>query len=76
MPFNGMIKLKLKCFKSMQNKITKKVSILYFLHFRTFFKKKRKKDYTTQKHFKSEKKGKRGKRKREEERGKSEKEID
>ena len=47
MPFSAMIKLKLKFFKSMQNKITN--SIFYF----SFIL-----DYMTQKQFNSEKKEK------------------
>ena len=61
-----MIKLKLRFFKSMSNAIAKKY-ILFFFHLRIFlsFKKgkKSRKDYTTQKHFNSEKKVK-GERKR------------
>ena len=52
MPFSGMIRLKLKFFKSMQNKITK--SIFYF----SFILQLKKKDYITQKQFNSEKKEK------------------
>ena len=44
MPFSGMIKLKLKFFKSMQNKITKNINFI-FLSFYNFFSKK---DYMTQ----------------------------
>ena len=61
MPFSGMIKLKLKSFKSMQNKITK--SIFYF-SFILELKKKRKNDYTTQEQFNSEKKEKEGRKKK------------
>ena len=64
MPFSGMIK-----FKLLRIKITKKY-ILFFLHFR--IKKKRKKDYTTQKHFNSEKE----KEEKEEEKRKDNKKID
>ena len=57
MPFSGMIKLKLKFFKSMQNKITK--SIFYFSFILELFKKKKKKkDYMTQKQFNSERRKK------------------
>ena len=52
MPFSGMIKLKLKFFKSMQNKITK--SIFYF----SFILELKKKDYMTQKQFNSDQKEK------------------
>ena len=54
MPFSGMIKLKLKFFKRMQNKITK--SIFYFPFILEL--KKKKKECTTQKQFNSEKKEK------------------
>ena len=52
MSFSGMIKLKLKFFKSMQNKITK--SIFYF----SFILELKKKDYMTQKQFNSDQKEK------------------
>ena len=52
MPFSGMIKLKLKFFKSMQNKISK--SIVYF----SFILELKKKDYMTQKQFNSDQKEK------------------
>ena len=55
MPFSGMTKLKLRFFKSMQNKITK--SIFHF-SFILELKKKTKKDYMIEKHFDSEKKKK------------------
>ena len=61
MPFSGMIKPKLKFFKSMQNKITKKYQFYFsFILEYLFFKK----DYMTQKHFNSEKKEKDRRRKR------------
>ena len=52
MSFSGMIKLKLKFFKSMQNKISK--SIFYF----SFILELKKKDYMTQKQFNSDQKEK------------------
>ena len=64
MPFSGMIKLKLKFSKSMQNKISK--SIVYF----SFILELKKKDYMTQKQLtvtrrkkKKEKEGRKKKRK-------------
>ena len=51
MSFSGMIKSKLNFFKNMQNKIIK--SIFYF-PFILELKRKKKKDYMTQKQFNSE----------------------
>ena len=52
MPFSGMIKLKLKFFKSMQNKITK--SIFYF-SFILQLKKQKQKLFNSEKKEKEEK---------------------
>ena len=46
MSFSAMIKLKLKFFKSMQNKITKKYEFHFSFILKYFFKNK--KDYMTQ----------------------------
>ena len=58
MSYIGMIRLKLKFCKSMQNEITKK----YQFYFSFILEIKKKKDYMT-KHFNSEKKEKEGKEK-------------
>ena len=44
MTFSGMIKTKLKFFKSMQNKITKNINIIFLSFLNFFFKKKRLRD--------------------------------
>ena len=66
MAFSRIIKIKLKFFKSMQNKITEKYQ-LYFFSFileKKNLKEKRLKDYTTQQHFNSERKKKEGRKRR------------
>ena len=60
MPFSGMIKLKLKFFKTMQNKIPKKYQFYFFILEYFFFKKR----LHDTKHFNSEKKEQEGRRKR------------
>ena len=67
MPFSGMIKLKLKVFKSMQNKTTKK----YQFYFSFILEFKKKKDYMIQNISTV-----RRKKKKEEEKGKEKKKID
>ena len=72
MPFSAMIKLKLKFFKSTQNKITN--SIFYFSFILDSFFLKKEKDYMTQKQFNSEQKKK--KKKKKEEKRKDKKKTD
>ena len=75
MAFSRIIKIKLKFFKSMQNKITEKYQ-LYFFSFileKKNLKEKRLKDYTTQQHFNSERKEKEGRKRRKKEKEKKKK---